>query len=63
MEQFALVVTSLVLCLTASAIVLQLLRWRSTDRANRERMGRSVHDDPKWRRWASGGPSEQDRRR
>jgi hypothetical protein len=63
MEQFALLVTALVLCLTAAAIVLQLLRWRNADRADRERMGRSVHDDPKWREWTSRHSGEDDPQR
>lgn len=56
MDQFALVLTAMVLCLTACAIVAQLLRWRRAHVRERERMGRAVHDDPQWRKWAGGDP-------
>jgi hypothetical protein len=52
MDQFALLVTGLVLTLTACAIVAQLLRWRAAHRADRDEMGRAVHNDPVWRKWA-----------
>ena len=62
MDQFALLVTGLVLSLTACAVVAQLLRWRAAHRADRDNIARAVHDDPKWRKWASGqhhGDDEQ----
>lgn len=59
MDEFALVVTGLVLCLTAAAIVAQLLRWRRAHRADRERAGREIHD-PKWRKWAEPPRDESD---
>lgn len=59
MEQFALLVTALVLCLTAFAVVAQLLRWRETHRGDRRRWGRAVHEDPKWKAWVGRGDSGQ----
>ena len=61
MDQFALLVTALVLSLTACAVVAQLLRWRTSHRRERERMGRACHDDPEWRKWAAREPGDNDR--
>jgi hypothetical protein len=63
MEEFALLVTGLVLCLTIAAIVAQLLRWRKMHRDDRERAGREVHDDPRWRKWAEQARDHKDEQR
>jgi hypothetical protein len=62
MDQFALLLTALVVCLTAGAIVAQLLRWRQANREDRERMGKAVHDDPRWREWSRHHSGDDNRR-
>ena len=62
MGEFALVLTGLVLCLTAIAVVAQLLRWRAHDRAAKESRAAEVHDDPFWRQWADPRSDDEHRR-
>jgi hypothetical protein len=62
MDQFALLMTGLVLTLTACAIVAQLLRWRSVHRADRDAIGRAVHADPVWRKWLAHQGDDEERR-